>query len=134
MLQKITSFILIAFLFGIGSSRFVYAADTKEETNIALAAKVKEEISKLGNGENARIEVKLRDKTKIKGFISETGEDGFVVVNTKTGESTNINYSSVKQVKGNNLNSGIKIAIIAAVAVAAFLIFVKIGFAGATDH
>jgi hypothetical protein len=36
---------------------------------------VKEGIHKLGTGLDARIEVKLRDKTKLKGYVSEAGED-----------------------------------------------------------
>ena len=34
--------------------------------------KVKEVINKLGTGENARVEVKLRDQTKLKGYVRIT--------------------------------------------------------------
>lgn len=134
MLKKIMSLVLAILLFSVGSVNLAYAANSKEEKAVALAAKVKEGIGKLGIGEDARIEVKLRDKTKLKGYISEAGEDSFVVVDAKTGESVRVAYPAVKQVKGNNLNLGVKIAIGIAIAVVAILVFLSIGFAGATDH
>ena len=76
-----------------------------------FAEKVKAGIGKLGTGTDARIEVKLRDKTKLKGYISEAGEDSFVVVDEKTGAASTVAYSQVKQVKGNNLSTAAKIAI-----------------------
>lgn len=134
MLQKITSFILIILLFSVGSVNLAYASNSREEKEAALAAKVKEGISKLGIGEDARVEVKLRDKTKLKGYISEAGENSFVIANAKTGESTTVAYSAAKQVKGNNLNLGVKIAIGVAIFIVAFVVLVSLGFRGATDH
>jgi len=134
MLQKSISLILVALLFSAGSVNLTYAAGSKEEKIAALATKVKEGIGKLGIGENARVEVKLRDKTKLKGYISEAEEDSFVVVDAKTGESTRVAYPAVKQVKGNNLHIGVKIAIGVAIAIVAFIVLVSVGFAGATDH
>ena len=72
---------------------------------------MKKGISKLGTGAEARIEVKLRDKTKLKGYVGEAGEDSFVVVDEKTGAASTVTYSQVKQVKGNNLSQGAEIAI-----------------------
>lgn len=134
MLQKITSFVLAILLFSAGSVNLAYAANSKEEKAVALAAKVKEGISRLGIGENARVEIKLRDKTKLRGYISEAGEDSFVVVDAKTGKLIRVNYPAVKQVKGNNLHLGVKIAIGVAIVIVAFIVFVSIGFAGGTDH
>ena len=51
-----------------------------------FAEKVKAGIGKLGTGTDARIEVKLRDKTKLKGYVSESVEDSFVIVDEKTGK------------------------------------------------
>jgi hypothetical protein len=66
---------------------------------------------KLGTGSDARVEVKLRDKTKLKGHISDVGSESFAVVDDKTGSATTVTYRQVKQVKGNNLPTGVKIAI-----------------------
>jgi hypothetical protein len=53
----------------------------------------------------------LKDKTKLKGHLSEVGSESFVVVDAKTGSPTTVTYPQVKQVKGNNLATGVKILI-----------------------
>ena len=50
--------------------------------------------------------------------MSEIKDNSFVVVDEKTGGATEIPYSNVKQVKGKNLSTGVKIAIGVAFAVA----------------
>ena len=110
MFRKALSLVLVGFLFGVAGLRLAYAG-AKEEKETRLAEKVKEGISKLGTGVEARIEVKLRDKTKLKGYVSEAGEDSFVVVDEKTGASSTVPYVQVKQVKGNNLSTAAEIAI-----------------------
>jgi hypothetical protein len=88
-----------------------YARSEFQGKEAKLAADVKSGIVKLGTGSAARIEVKLRDKTKIKGYVQEIAEDHFVVVDERTGATTTIAYTQVKQVKGNNLSTGAKFAI-----------------------
>ena len=93
------------------------SAGTKAEKDAQFAEKVRTGIAKLGTGPDARVEIKLRDKTKVKGYIKEIGEASFVVVDSKTGVSTEVPYPQVKQVKGNNLSKGAKIAIVVGVVV-----------------
>ncbi len=100
-------------------------ANTKAEKEAKFASKVKSEISKLGTGKDARIEVKLRDKTKLKGYISQINEESFVVVQDTTGTATEIPYPNAKQVKGNNLPTGAKIAI--GIGVVLVVIFILVG-------
>ena len=57
------------------------------------------------------MEVKLRDKTRLKGYISEVSENGFVVTDAKTGAANSVAYANVAQVKGNNMSTGAKIGI-----------------------
>ena len=94
------------------------ATDSEKETK--LVEKVKAGITKLGTGPNARIEVKLRDKTKLRGYVSELSDGHFVVVDEKTGAATQVAYPQVKQVRGNNLSTGAKIAI--GIGIAVFII------------
>ncbi len=90
-----------------------------------FAARVKASIFKLGTGPAAHIEVKLRDGTKLKGYVAEAGEDRFVVVEEKSGASMDVPYPQVKQVKGNNLSTAAQIAIgVAFVVGVAGLLFV----------
>lgn len=110
MFKKALSLALVGFLFGVSGLGPVYAS-SKEEKATRLAEKVKAGINKLGTGSDARIEVKLRDKTKLKGYVSEAGEDSFVVVDEKTGASSTVPYVQVKQVKGNNLSTAAEIAL-----------------------
>lgn len=81
------------------------------EKEARFAQKVQAEIAKRGTGPNARVDLKLRDKTKLKGYISEVVAESFVVIDDKTGSATTITYPQVKQVRGNNLATGWKIAI-----------------------
>ena len=107
MLKKVLSLVLVGFLFSVAGP--TYAGPKEKETR--FAEKVKEGISKLGTGVEARIEVKLRDKTKLKGYVSEAGEDSFVIVDEKTGATSRVTYPQVKHVKGNNLSTAAEIAI-----------------------
>lgn len=130
MFRKIVSLIITVLLFTTASLNVAYA-DSNKEKEARFAAKVKEGVKKLGVGRDARVAVKLRDKAKLKGYISEAGEDSFVVTDAKTGESNTVTYPSVKQIKGSNHSLGVKIAIgvaIAAAIVVAFIILVELGF------
>lgn len=88
------------------------------------AEKVKTEIRKLGTGPDAQIKLKLRDKTKLEGYVSEANESDFTVIDPKTGASTTVAYPQVGQAKGNNLSGGVKIALtIAVIAAVTFLTY-----------
>lgn len=86
-------------------------AESKPDKKARLAEKVKEGVNKLGTGEAARVEVKLYDGAKIKGYIKEIKDDSFTVFNTKTNAEQNVPYPQVKQIKGHNLSTSAKIAI-----------------------
>ena len=75
------------------------------------AEKVKARIAKLGTGPGARIELRLRDLTKVKGYVTYVDEDQFVVVEEQTGVTTRLAYGQVVQIKGENLNKDKQIAI-----------------------
>jgi hypothetical protein len=87
------------------------AASSRAEKEARFAGKVKLGVEKVGSGRDTRVEVKLRDKTRLKGYISEIGNNEFVVTDIKTGASNKVAYADVKQIKGNNLSTGAKIAI-----------------------
>ena len=121
------------------SSALLYAvastpvrASTDAEKRIRLAEKAKTEILKLGIGRDARIWVKLRDKTKLAGYVSNAEEDHFVVTDLRTGESTPVTYAGVAQVKGNNLSTGVKVAIGIGIGVGATLLILYLIFAPRT--
>ena len=110
MFKKVLCLVLAGFLLSVAGVMVAYAGP-KEEKETRLAEKVKAAIRKLGTGTAAHIEVKLRDKTQLKGYVSEAGEDSFVVVDEKTSATSRVTYAQVQQVKGNNLSTAAKIAI-----------------------
>ena len=92
-------------------------ADAKENKETKTARKLKREITKLGSGSEAKIEVKLKDGTKLKGYVGEVADDYFTVVNENTKTATSVPYANAKQVKGNNLSNGAIVVIIVGVVV-----------------
>jgi hypothetical protein len=86
-------------------------AESRSDKDAQTAANVKTAIQKLGTGPAAYVEIKLRDGSRLKGYVDEIGDYTFIVVEEKTGGSREVAYPQVKQVKGNNLSTGAKIAI-----------------------
>jgi len=125
MFKKVLSSTLVILVINLAFGTTAFAS-TKEDKEARFAAKVKNEIAKLGTGTDARVEVKLRDKTKLKGYISQINENSFVVVADNTNTPTEVPYPQTKQVKGNNLSTGAKIAIGVGIGVA--LVFVVLFF------
>ena len=121
MFKKLLSLFLIALLINLAGVTPAYAA-SKEEKQARFAEKVKANVLKFGTGEAARVKIKLRDKTKLAGYISAADGEGFTVINSKTGTPTTIAYPQVKSVQGHNLSTGAKIAI--GVGIAAAIIFI----------
>lgn len=120
MFKKLFSLALVALLLNLAGMRLVYA-DSKEEKQARFAEKVKASVLKLGTGEAARVKVKLRDKSKLEGYISAADGEGFIVTNPGSGMATQVAYPQVKSVKGNNLSTGAKIAIGVGIAAAVIL-------------
>jgi hypothetical protein len=89
--------------------------DLNAEKEARFVEKVKAGVAKLGVGPDARVKVKLKDKTKIEGYVSEIGDEGFNVTDLKTGTTTIVAYPTVAQVQGNNLSTRTKIIIAAAI-------------------
>jgi len=54
------------------------------------------------------VEIKLNDQSKVKGYISEAGQDTFTAVDLQTGSSQKLAYADVAQVKklGGGLSTG----------------------------
>lgn len=86
--------------------------------------KVRTAIAKLGTGPSARVKMVLQDKSKLKGYIKEAHEEHFVLVQN-TGATSEVAYSQVKQVQGNNLSTGAKIAIGVGVGLVIFILIFK---------
>ena len=108
MLKKICSVALVALLLQAAAAPALAKSAAEKESKRVETVRAK--LAKLGVGEDARVKLELRDKTKLEGYISETGPESFVVLN-KAGVATTVAYPQVARAKGNNLSTGAKIAI-----------------------
>ena len=131
MLSKIVAGLLICVVFTAAGTNAAFAAGSHEK-NLAKserklkkhAAKIKAAVNKLGVGKDSLVKIKLRDKTKVKGYISEIVDENFTVVDTK-GEAHVIAYSNAKQIRGNNLHTGAWVAIGIGIGVIVFWIIFR---------
>ena len=111
MFKKYLTTVLSVLLINLSLSAVAFG-ETKDEKEAKFAEKVKANVTKLGMGKDARVEVKLKDGIKLKGYVSQINENSFVVMDEKTATPTEIPYPNAKQVKGNNLSTGVKIVIV----------------------
>ena len=61
--------------------------------------KIRTKVLKIGVGTNARVNVKLRDETRFKGYISNADQATFTVVESQTGASKTVAYAETSSVK-----------------------------------
>jgi hypothetical protein len=85
----------------------IVPAQSKDQ---AHAAKMKAEIQKLGTGGSARVKLKLRDGTKVRGYVKEMKDNSFVVVNDQSGAATEIQYADASK-EGKHLPLGAQVVI-----------------------
>jgi hypothetical protein len=97
MLKRLARVVLAGLVLNFVCSAPVLAhgGQDKEAKRIA---KVKKEIAELGTGPKAKVEVKLRDKTKRTGYVSAIGDEQFAVTDEKTNTATNVSYAQVEKV------------------------------------
>ena len=119
MFKKLCSVVLSALL--LQAAAVPALAATSAEKEAKRAEKVRTQLAKLGTGKDARVQVELRDKTKLRGYISELGAESFVITN-KAGVATTVAYPQVGKVKGHNLTTGEKIIIGIGIGVAIVLL------------
>lgn len=121
MLKRTFAFIIAAF---IVSASFALQTSRAEGAGGAGAAeKARAAVTKVGVGPRARVEVRLLDDTKVKGYVSEAGEDSFTVTDAKTGEARAVAYTDVAQIKkqGGGLSATTKALIWGGVAAGAVI-------------
>ena len=80
-------------------------AQTANDTQ--ATEKIRAKVQKIGVGSRARVEVKLRDNTQLKGYISAAEQDSFAVTDAKTGSTRTVSYADASSVKkaGGGLSS-----------------------------
>jgi hypothetical protein len=86
---------------------------------VANPDQMKAEVFKRGTGEKAKVKVKLRDGSEVRGYISKANEDSFEV-QEKSGKSVTIAYADAISVRKPGMSKGAKIGIGVGVGAAAF--------------
>jgi hypothetical protein len=96
------------------------------DRNAQVGKQVQAKIAKLSTGVHTRLEVVLRNDTKVEGYLEDVGPLSFFVTNPDSQVSTQVAYANVKRVSA-SLSTGAKVGIYVGVgAVAAFLLWVAI--------
>jgi Flp pilus assembly protein TadB len=88
--------------------------------------KIKADVAKRVGKKN-RVTVKLQDGSKLKGRITQAGEDSFKLTDAKTGQTSTLAYRDVTKVEGQGISLAAKIALGVGIAVVAFVVIVAIG-------
>jgi hypothetical protein len=85
-------------------------AQAREDTRTIRAAKIKDGIGGLGTGEEVRVELRLMDKSVVAGYISEAGDDHFVLTSPEIELRREVDYDQVEYVRGKNSITGVRIS------------------------
>lgn len=109
-MRKLLSIGLIGLMVFLASGAQT-AAQSSGKDEAKTLEKIKAKIAKLGVGEKARAQIKLRNGQKIKGYVSSSGQDDFAFTERNSGKATTVAYSDVAEVKKPGLSTGAKIAI-----------------------
>jgi len=130
MLKRLFSIGLVVLLFHAGNSVLMLDVVRANQSD-AATDKVKAAVAKRGTGPKAKVTVKLKDKTKLKGFISNASGDSFTLSDSKTGQARTLAYSDVSEVKKQGgLSLVAKIGIGVGAGVGALALLYAIGCAG----
>lgn len=100
---------------------------------VESAEQFRQPVTERGTGENSKWGVELKDGRKIQGYTEEIREDGFTLVNWKTGEQYEVGFDEVASLTHiHTLSTGAKIAIFGGIA--AVVAFVVWGVVVAMTH
>jgi small nuclear ribonucleoprotein (snRNP)-like protein len=111
----------------------VYAATPVMAQTKTDAEKIRSKVLRAGTGENARVTVKLKDGKKIKGYVTQAGNDNFVVRDSKTDTATTIAYTEVAKVETKRDKSALQSAVLG-IAIGIGALFAVIGIVVAANN
>jgi len=93
MLRIILSCALVIVLAAAPSNLKASTGDGQAQNS--SEAEVKQTIKDIGEGYQSRVNVSLKDGTKLEGYISTIADDYFAVTNPKTGKTNKVAYGDV---------------------------------------
>ena len=124
MLRRISA-VSLAFMFLFMAMGF--QSTVAQTVKSQAAQKARAEVQRFGVGPDARVELKLQDNTKWKGYVSAVAEDSFTITDSKTGTSQTIAFAEVTSVKkqGSGLSTK-SLIIIGAVAAGGIITWIAV--------
>ena len=101
-MKRIVSFFLIGLILNSvfyvsAANGAVISSDSAKEAKMVM--KLKTELTKIGVGQESKLEVKLNNGTKISGYLSEINDEDFVVV-AQNDDTKRIRYRDVRNARG----------------------------------
>ncbi|HWR14614.1 MAG TPA: hypothetical protein VN577_07280 [Terriglobales bacterium] len=91
----------------------------------ATQAKVKGDLAKFAT-EQKKVTVNLNDTSKVTGKVQNVGEENFVILDSKTGQASTINFTDVAGVKKSGMSKATKVLLGVGIAVGASFAIVGI--------
>ena len=131
MLKRFLSIVLTGVLVFSGGALHVFAQTLTDSRD---AEKVKAEVVKRGTNEKKRVRVKMLNGSKLKGYISQIGDESFTIISSKNKQPTVIAYRDAKKVEGGGLPGGAKLGIIIGAAVGGTLLIIYLAFENAVRN
>ncbi|HEX6625041.1 MAG TPA: hypothetical protein VF064_15125 [Pyrinomonadaceae bacterium] len=111
MLKRLVSLSIAALLLH-AADVFPLPALARTAQSEQQAAKVKADVTRRGTGKKARVVVRLQDGSKLKGYVSQAGNDSFTLTDSRSGQTRTLSYGDVARVnKPGGLPLGAKIGI-----------------------
>jgi hypothetical protein len=127
MSKRFLSSVLAGVLVFSGGTSLVFA---RTQTG-SSAEQVKAEVLKRGTSEKKRVRVKMLNGSKLKGYISQIGDDSFTLTNSKNKQPTIIAYRDAAKVESGGLAGGARVGIIVGAVAGATLIVLYVAFQNA---
>ena len=128
MFRKILSLGLMGLLVTVTAS-ISASAQIQSGTEQAQAEKVKLKVTKIGIGKRTRVEVRLKDHRKLKGYMGSINEEQFTVVDSKHGTVTPVTYGEVQQIKDTS-RTWLAPAVMGAATVGGLMLLVSLSLRG----
>jgi hypothetical protein len=125
MLKRLLSLTLVALLLHTANVMPVMAFAQAGQGERRVE-KIKADVAKRV-GKKSRVTIKLQDGSKLKGHVTQAGEDSFTLIDSKTGQTSTLAYRDVTEVKVQGLSLTAKILIGVGIAVVVFVIVVAVG-------
>ena len=119
LIVVICAALLMGLLIGPGSAG-------AQSVNAEVAAKIRSDVQSLSVNRDQKVEVRLRDKTKLMGHITSVDADSFNITDSKSGSSETIAYGDVVQVKKASNGFSKKWLILAGVGAAAIVTWIVV--------